>query len=624
MNTIKELSTENIRSRMIKNAARIWGVEGDDIESTFDPMVTMLIEACAFELYKVNNEISNSQSRILERLAQVLSPDTFTGAQPAYAIAHARSVEPEGKLNREIQLYAQQKITTTEQKEVVKDIYFSPVSKINIFDTAVKYMAVGRSVYEFKTPSSKLLLTEDRSGAALPASHVWLGIDVNNKLSSLNNFVFYFDWKNDPEKENHLNLLPLTKWFYQNEDVVSINGINQSEVSGVTPKSITEQYDISLRHEKFVNNLYKRNFYTLQSNLPLNTSIVSGNFPEELQQAFSQQTLDKLEGKCIWLKLVFPGAMPPNALNDVYISMNSFPVVNRKVNSITYQLRNNLNIVPLKTDEIFYDIISIQNAEGNYFKANPLESGFKNQAGFYTLRYGGVERFDSRAASEFLQSTIDLLRDESAAFSSLGNEFINTYISQINQAIAMIENRLDTKGEKQKPSHFVIINPIKQNENIFLKFWSTSGLDGNAVKAGTKLTLASGGMVSSASLVLLTSSAGGKKALNEDEKIAALKRSILTHDRIVTQQDIETFCYHELTGMISSVQIKRGWQQSNMPKQGMIRIVEVHITPHPSQRLTEGEWTGLAKELQLKIENASNGLIPIRVLVNMQKERAMA
>ena len=84
MNTIKELSTENIRSRMIKNAARIWGVEGDDIESTFDPMVTMLIEACAFELYKVNNEIKNSQSRILERLAQVLSPDTFTGAQPAY------------------------------------------------------------------------------------------------------------------------------------------------------------------------------------------------------------------------------------------------------------------------------------------------------------------------------------------------------------------------------------------------------------------------------------------------------------------------------------------------------------------------------------------------------------
>ncbi len=80
MNTIKELSTENIRSRMIKNAARIWGVDGDDIESTFDPIVTMLIEACAFELNKVNSEILNSQSRILERLAQVLSPDTFTGA----------------------------------------------------------------------------------------------------------------------------------------------------------------------------------------------------------------------------------------------------------------------------------------------------------------------------------------------------------------------------------------------------------------------------------------------------------------------------------------------------------------------------------------------------------------
>ena len=53
----KELTVERIRSRMLKNAARIWGEESDDIESNFDPVVTMLIEVCAFELKKINGDV---------------------------------------------------------------------------------------------------------------------------------------------------------------------------------------------------------------------------------------------------------------------------------------------------------------------------------------------------------------------------------------------------------------------------------------------------------------------------------------------------------------------------------------------------------------------------------------
>ncbi|MEP7170336.1 MAG: hypothetical protein ABI855_13275, partial [Bacteroidota bacterium] len=385
-------------------------------------------------------------------------------------------------------------------------------------------------------------------------------------------------------------------------------------------KSISDHYNVSLRTEKFVAQLFAGNFFTIRSDDSVSLQSNLQTAPAEFEQVFPKKVLDTLEGKCAWLKLVFPGAMKLSALNDVYVSMNSLPVINRKVNRITYQLRSNLNIVPLKTDEIFFDIINVQNSDGNFFQSNPLESGFKNEAGFYTLRYGGVERFDKRAATEFLQTTLDLLRDESASFSSLGNEFINSYINQINQAIAMIENRLGTKGESVKPSHFMIINPLKQNENVFIKFWSTYGTEGNAVKAGTKLTLSSGGVAKSASLMLLTSSAGGKKALNENEKISAFKRAILTHDRIVTQEDIATFCYHELNNLISNIEIKKSWHQSNLPRQAMIRVVEVHITPKQSQKISGDEWQNLAKELQVKIENASNNLIPVKVIIhNLQK-----
>jgi hypothetical protein len=268
---------------------------------------------------------------------------------------------------------------------------------------------------------------------------------------------------------------------------------------------------------------------------------------------------------------------------------------------------------------LFFDIINIQNSEGNFFKSNPLESGFKNEAGFYTLRYGGVERFDKRAATEFLTSTLDLLRDESASYSSLGNDFINNYINQINQAIAMIENRLSDKGETVKPSHFIIINPTRQNENVFIKFWSTCGIDGNGVKAGTKLTLSTGGSIQPASLQLLSTSAGGKKALSGTEKITAFKRAILTHDRIVTQEDIVIFCQHELSNLASNIEIKKSWQLSQLPTQGMIRVVEIHITPKQFQKISADEWQNLSKELEVKITNHSSGLIPFKVIIHNQK-----
>ncbi|MEO8087707.1 MAG: type VI secretion system baseplate subunit TssF [Bacteroidota bacterium] len=615
MNNLKELSVENIRSRMIKNAARIWGVEGDDIESTFDPIVSMLIEACAFELSKVNGEIADTQLRILKRLAQVLSPDTFTGAQPAFAVAHARAADPETKLTPDVQFFAQQKIITAEQKEVVKDIYFSPAGAVKVFDTDIKFMAVGKAIYEYRTPSSKNLLAEEKSGNSLPAHHVWMAVECNQKIKSLDNFSFYFDWKNDPEKDNYISLLPLVKWNCNNRELDCVHGISQSGMEETARRrGIDEQYDVSNRIEKYVQGIFDRNFFTIQDD-GFRFSI-SDLVPDELQRVFSNDTIEKLAGSFVWIKLVFPGAMKLNVLGDMYISMNSFPVINRRVNKITYQLRSNLNIVPLKTDEVFFDMIHIQNSEGDFFKSNPLGSGFNNEAGSYTLRYGGVERFDKRAATEFLTTTLDLLRDESASYSSLGNDFINTHISQINQAIAMIEKRLNDKGETTNPSHFIIINPVKQHENVFIRFWSTFGVEGNAVKAGSKLTLSSGGMLQSSSSMLLSTSTGGKKALGGSEKITAFKRAILTHDRIVTQEDILTFCHHELNNLASRIEIKKNWQLSPMPFNGMTRIIEIHIIPNQGDRISAAEWDDLARELQVKITTHSNELIPFKVLID--------
>jgi hypothetical protein len=620
----RELSVERIRSRMIKNAAKIWGGgETDDPESSFDPIVTMFIEACASELNKINSELRSSQSRILNRLAQILSPEALIGPQPSHAIAHARPLEPTLDIGPDIQFYSIRRISSSKnlEKEVNKEIFYSPISNYKLFDGDIKYVACNNILFEYKNPISRQIISEGSNINKLESSTLWLGIDLNSRITSLNNMSFYFDWKNDVEEEEYLHMLPLTKW--------TINGKRKNVKQGLEAgyesvtnlvNTLSEHENITLRTKKVVDDFYKSHFYTIEEEVNEETNkFQKVLYPPELEQVFSTQVLSKMQVECLWIKLQFSAAFPPNAISDLYLSINSFPVLNKRVNKLTYRLQNNLNIVPLSTEDLFFDLGSVQNSDGKPFISNPLSSGFNNESGYFTLRYGGLERFDERQASEMLRTVLDLLRDENAAFSSLGNDFINSYIRQISQALAMIETRIDLKGQKKKPDYFLIINPFVADENIYIRFSTTNGSTGNNVKAGTKLINYSGSDVYPESLLFVSSSTGGKDALSENERIMAYKKAMLSHDRIVTEQDIRIACFHELGNLVKSINIKKSWDTTIQKSKGMHRVLEIIIYPSEAQKLSDIEWKNLARTVQNKIELKSTGIIPLKVIVFRDK-----
>ena len=61
---MKENTKEQIRNRMIKNAANMWDVPANEIETSFDPIVDLLLSACASEIAKIAGEVDESQTRI--------------------------------------------------------------------------------------------------------------------------------------------------------------------------------------------------------------------------------------------------------------------------------------------------------------------------------------------------------------------------------------------------------------------------------------------------------------------------------------------------------------------------------------------------------------------------------
>ncbi|HNQ00094.1 MAG TPA: hypothetical protein PKK99_13630, partial [Bacteroidia bacterium] len=157
--------------------------------------------------------------------------------------------------------------------------------------------------------------------------------------------------------------------------------------------------------------------------------------------------------------------------------------------------------------------------------------------------------------------------------------------------------------------------PYTQDENIFVSFWSTNGSIANQIKSGSKLLAYSGAETRSDSLMLMTTTSGGKDSLNENERITAYKKALLTHDRVITEQDIRNYCLHELGSLIRNVSIRKGWEVVNKRNQGIRRVMEVVLSPARNHSLNDEEWSNLARELNVKLELQSSTFLPVKVLV---------
>ena len=117
----------NIKHRLIKYVADLWGYQQTDMDG-FDPLIDLLLGACAVEFERTGNQIISSQSRVLEKLAQLLLPESLTIPQPAHTIVHARAVEPEYIVKPEDQFsFDKEVINPARPTEINKvPVFFSP------------------------------------------------------------------------------------------------------------------------------------------------------------------------------------------------------------------------------------------------------------------------------------------------------------------------------------------------------------------------------------------------------------------------------------------------------------------------------------------------------------------
>lgn len=594
-------SKEELKSRMLRHISAIWDVKNTE---TLDPLVKILIESLAGELEKTHHEINNFESRILEKIAVMMTPGVLSAPYCAHAIAYARPTEPVQTITPFTHFLYVKKAASLKEKN--QEIFFTPVNNIQLADGSLSHIVTANTAFFIDPNMQKNIVMQGKSGAARK-NEIWLGIQLNKEISTIDKLRFYFDIKNTENKYQLQSILQLSKWYINSTEIQTRKGVvyEPDEEQQQKRENIFSQYDAMYLIEQEVMQLYNHQFITLSDEeQQLNPNEHKKLYPEEFKEIFPAHDLAKFNQELLWVKVTIGTFIDERTIFDLFVSINAFPVLNRSLRNIAHRFKGITNIIPVKTElfEHFLCVRSVKDLKGKLYEQIPFAQS-NTEAGTFSVRKGGIERFDTRSAKEYLNYLIELMRDESAIFSSYGQDAVTSLIKDMERILVQIEQRIKQNEFYNADMHHYITLGMMENQNtVNVEYWITNGTFANGIYTGAHLSLYEGTEVKLNSIILLSTTGGGKKSIELTRHMDAYRYALLTHNRLVTVEDIKAFCIYELGDKVSGVEIRKGVMRSNNPKEGLVRCIDIILRGKDNEENTVEEWDLLFKEVKSKLE----------------------
>lgn len=605
---------EDIKHRILRHAARLWGYQESEMDvEAFDPVVNLLAEACATEVARIQRDVASADTRVVNRVIEMLTPDVLTGPQPAHAIAHARSATPQYLTEERKMIFTQKK---TEKGS--KDIFFSPAGQYPVIDGDVRLIVVGKQAFQLEGGIKRSNFLNARLAGGLPVNVLYLGLELGAEVKSLEGVGFFFNWRNISNKEHYLHLLTETTWSINNRRLSMKKGINTlhkpigSEVESLFYKDFSPMQ----RHRDRIETLYQEQFMSVEGwaakpDEDFDFQILKTTCPPEFAAAFPPETTAEFKEKLFWIRVDFPEYFPPDVLAKTECAINCFPVINRRFYKEDNRLQENVNIIALRGEGFFVDIDRVYNQQEINYHAVPLTNIRNYRSGQYTLRKRGISKYESSDAAQSLMELTDRLRDESSAFAAYNYEYLNAQVRRLNQDINELEQRVTEKNASRAVIPFLVVKPLNPKDVISVEYWACAAEDANQVPSGTEMELYAFSAFRRDSIQLVTGTIGGRSPLMPSESGYVFRMALANRERIVTREDIKSFCWAEMGPRIQSLDIRRGYRVGGLSSEGIERVIEVAITPQQGQN--EDEMKLLIHQLEKTLQQHSSSVLPIVV-----------
>jgi hypothetical protein len=594
---------EELKGRMLRHVSAIWGVRNTD---ALDPLVRLLVEAIAGELQKTHHEIDNFEKRILEKIAILLTPGILSSPYPAHAVVHAQPIESTHTVSTKTHFFHSKKIAN--EKEPPHDLFFTPVVDMKLFNGYVKYIVSGSKAFVMDSPLQKSIYINGQQRTEYNNS-IWVGLKLDDNIKNLEKLSFYIDFKNTGYKQQLFALFHSSQWFVDKHQLQMGKGTMYNHA--LKKAELFTDFDTMHLLEKEIAHLYDEQFISIEDATFQINEQTRTRHPKEFEAIFNRGDLVKFTEDLLWVRIVTPSIVEERMLIDMFVSINAFPVLNRKLNKLHYRLKSITNIIPIKSSQYDYFIAvdSLKDAFGKTYKQIPYSEDDNELTGTYSIRKSGTERIDARSSKEYLRYLIELVRDESVAFASYGQDTITSLSKELDKILAQIEQRVKQSKSLHTDSHYyVTVESSNNTEVFFMDYWTTNSIHANSIHAGVKLHLYEGTEIKAGSTVFLSTTSGGKGGLEPARHVDAYKYAVLSHNKIVTVEDIKAFFYYELGDKIDQVNVRKGLINSENPKEGLIRCVEIELIKKKSgvPDLDPAEWESLLNRLKSKMELRSS------------------
>jgi hypothetical protein len=609
----KLMKRDQIKDRILKRAARAWGSSSIEMESSFDPMVSLMINGLSHELEKISEELQNLNIGVVERILEIMFPEASIGARPVQAILHASPLENNVKVSLLNQLTTTKRIPNIYNplEPFIKEIAFSPTLEVKLASCEIKYIAYGSNLYELSNVLEKKAVEDYHH--SLSSGEVFLGIELSNANElELEDLMLYIDIKDIQQKEMLEYYLKNMKCFYDDAQVKIKAGynvpLNNNDTVNLNKSSVHLSEII-----REVNEYYFDNFYTLKEKLK-HKGLKNYNLNHE---CFAQvnNTNDK---PIIWIKMIFPESLVPQVLDNVIFQVNCFPVINKKRHTINKVLKNTLSYMVLNTEKsIYLDIENVIDSFNNYYEIKDFKDSVIED-GTAVLRTSGASKFDERSATELIQKVLDLLKDEGSSFSYIGKDFASKSLGEISQLLLSVQQQADQSNFVKNNDPHLIIKPRVDDigdQSFEVNYWSTSAEDGNNIKTGTILEPKDKLFDSNKSILLVTTSVGGLSKQSDQNRIFFYRNALLTRGRVVTIADIKAFSFNHFKACISAVRIEKGTRKEISFKEGFSRTIDIYLKINKSEKekLTVSEWGYLCESFMKYLKRKSSNVFPYRL-----------
>lgn len=585
---MKDVKFIEIKNRIQKKCLEIWGIE--DINMA-DPLVMMLLDVFVHELYYLYQEGVESDNKIIERIAQEIVPSQWNLPMPAHTLASTIATKGIVMLNNDTEFVVKSGMVTN----VDYDIYFTPFTNENIVEGEISFQ-----MYD------SFLIDSSKTVNHLSAQHkvqdhrIWVGLDVSKEnLEKLNALKFTFITENSSLDS-----------FLQFIKVKDSSG-NEIEIENETFDEVQD----NKHYAENIKSFYKNSIYKVKLNVE---NLVYESILDRFKIDKEELKSSKKDTGLIWLEFVFPEIFTKTEFDKIQIKINTFPIVNRKLNNRVHNAQVEGRLFPMKAERnaYFLDVMRIFN-EKNIEFTNGIKQANSLTSNTFTVFYGGLENYDSRNAKFFLKKLARALREDIGSFSNINADYIDATMTRINEELNSIESKINSSySQVNEEEVYALIHETEKSKILYYSYWTSNGQVANNLKKGTVLKQTSISELAQDSTIFETSSIGGIYRNSKVEKLINLRYGFLSKERLVTKQDIKSAVHYHLRNITKDVLITDGVGISSNRKQGVYRTIDVEVVLQEKYALQIENKKKIEMFLKETLEKQSVMNIPFQITIN--------